>query len=70
MKPFLDPLLSKYKQPKILVVGCGNSKLSECLYNQGYKLITNIDYSKTCIDQMQVAYSEGYDEMKFVEMNS
>ena len=41
-------LLHKYvKQPnKLLVVGCGNSKLSEDLYDAGIHNISNIDISE------------------------
>ena len=34
---------------KILNIGCGNSKLSEWMYDDGYLNITNIDISQTCI---------------------
>lgn len=37
---------------KILVPGCGNSKLSENLYDAGFKEITNIDFSKVVISDM------------------
>ena len=34
------------KTDKILNVGCGNSRLSEELYEDGFEDITNIDFSK------------------------
>ena len=34
---------------KILVIGCGNSKFSEALFEDGYKNIHNIDISFTVI---------------------
>lgn len=37
---------------QILVPGCGNSKLSEYLYDEGYRNITNIDFSKVVILDM------------------
>lgn len=37
---------------KTLVVGCGNSKLSEQLYDVGYHSIDNIDISEIAIRQM------------------
>jgi SAM-dependent methyltransferase len=38
--------------PQILVPGCGNSRLSEHLYDVGFKSITNIDFSKVVISDM------------------
>lgn len=38
--------------PLILVPGCGNSRLSEHLYDAGFKGITNIDFSKVVISDM------------------
>ncbi|KAF8402115.1 hypothetical protein HHK36_013067 [Tetracentron sinense] len=37
---------------KILVPGCGNSRLSEHLYDAGFCSITNIDFSKVVISDM------------------
>ncbi|EDV29653.1 uncharacterized protein TRIADDRAFT_49728 [Trichoplax adhaerens] len=47
-------LLHKYcrKQDKILHVGCGNSRLSEDLYDAGFHDILNIDTSDVVIRQM------------------
>ncbi|KAK6122905.1 hypothetical protein DH2020_043371 [Rehmannia glutinosa] len=36
----------------ILVPGCGNSKLSEHLYDAGFRNITNVDFSKVVISDM------------------
>lgn len=38
--------------PQILVPGCGNSRLSEHVYDAGFKSITNIDFSKVVISDM------------------
>jgi 2-polyprenyl-3-methyl-5-hydroxy-6-metoxy-1,4-benzoquinol methylase len=43
---------------EILIVGCGNSRMNEILYNEGYRNITNIDYSKVLIDEMNQKYAE------------
>ncbi|CAI9117653.1 OLC1v1019094C3 [Oldenlandia corymbosa var. corymbosa] len=40
------------EEVQILVPGCGNSKLSEYLYDTGYRNITNIDFSKVVILDM------------------
>lgn len=55
--PELCGILHKYIRPKdiILVVGCGNSKLSQDLYDVGYSSITNIDLSGVVIKQMMEA---------------
>lgn len=47
-------VLHKYikKQNSLLVVGCGNSKLSEDLYDVGFTSIHNIDISEVVIKQM------------------
>ncbi|XP_009630390.1 uncharacterized protein [Nicotiana tomentosiformis] len=37
---------------QILVPGCGNSKLSEYLYDDGFVNITNIDFSKVVVSDM------------------
>ncbi|KAM7261401.1 hypothetical protein ACFE04_008768 [Oxalis oulophora] len=38
--------------PQILVPGCGNSRLSEHLYDAGFHAITNIDFSKVVVSDM------------------
>ncbi|MBN3314952.1 MET13 protein, partial [Atractosteus spatula] len=47
-------VLHKYIKPRdeVLVVGCGNSELSEQLYDVGYQRLTNIDISETAIAAM------------------
>ncbi|KAG7443556.1 S-adenosyl-L-methionine-dependent methyltransferase [Guyanagaster necrorhizus] len=41
------------KMSKILMLGCGNSTLSEDMYDDGYKNIVNVDYSSVVIEQMR-----------------
>mmetsp|Transcript_29994 Transcript_29994/g.115160 ORF Transcript_29994/g.115160 Transcript_29994/m.115160 type:complete len:119 (-) Transcript_29994:1117-1473(-) len=43
---------------RILVVGCGNSKLSFQLYEAGFRSITSIDYSDVVISRMREQYKE------------
>ncbi|XP_053100620.1 eEF1A lysine and N-terminal methyltransferase isoform X4 [Hemicordylus capensis] len=47
--------LERYLRPRdsILVVGCGNSELSEQLYDEGYQDIVNVDISEVVVKQMQ-----------------
>ncbi|KAL8178099.1 UNVERIFIED_CONTAM: Methyltransferase-like protein 13 [Gekko kuhli] len=46
--------LERYLRPRdsILVVGCGNSEMSEQLYDVGYQSIVNVDISEMVIKQM------------------
>ncbi|XP_015429310.1 PREDICTED: methyltransferase-like protein 13 [Dufourea novaeangliae] len=52
--PELCSILIKYIRIKdnVLIVGCGNSTVSMCLYDAGYRNITNIDISHIVIKQM------------------
>lgn len=43
---------------QVLVVGCGNSELSEQLYDVGYKHLTNIDISETVVTHMNQRNAE------------
>lgn len=43
---------------KILMVGCGNSKLSIQMWQTGYKNIINIDISPTVIQQMKTQFPQ------------
>lgn len=36
-----------------LIVGCGNSTLSQDMYDVGYRKLTNIDNSSICIQNMK-----------------
>jgi len=40
---------------QVLMSGCGNSQLSEQLYDAGFKNITNIDISEKVINQMRIS---------------
>ena len=64
-------ILHKYMKPaaKILVVGCGNSKLSEDLYDVGFHSIENIDISAVVIKQMLAKNRQKRPEMKFTKMD-
>eukprot|EP00744_Colponema_vietnamica_P006587 GILI01009551.1.p1 GENE.GILI01009551.1~~GILI01009551.1.p1 ORF type:complete len:225 (+),score=68.14 GILI01009551.1:68-742(+) len=54
---------------KVLVVGCGNSRLSPQLYDNGYHTITNIDISEVVIQQMKTRYKE-LDRMEWLKMDA
>lgn len=59
LQPLLKPLLQPAEQIRVLVIGCGNSRLSACLYEHlNVTKITNVDVSPTVISQMQRRFSE------------
>ena len=37
LKPFVESLLNDFENPRVLVLGCGTSRLSEDLYKEGYQ---------------------------------
>lgn len=67
LKEFLFPLLQP--QHRILVIGCGNSRLSAQLYEAGYTNITNVDISEVVIQQMKSRYRE-MDKMTWIRMDA
>ncbi|XP_034236144.1 eEF1A lysine and N-terminal methyltransferase homolog [Thrips palmi] len=69
--PELCGHLHKYIKPQdsVLVVGCGNSKLSSDLYDVGYRKIINIDISGVVIKQMLQAHSQQRPDLQFVQMD-
>ena len=64
-------VLHKYLKSscRILVVGCGNSKLSEQLYDAGFQLIDNIDISEVVIRQMSSQNKLKRPKMTFSKMD-
>jgi 2-polyprenyl-3-methyl-5-hydroxy-6-metoxy-1,4-benzoquinol methylase len=55
-------------EDKILMIGCGNSKLSESMYDVGLKNIINIDLSEVVINQMNQK-NRHRTGMKFLKMD-
>ena len=68
----IKDIVTQYIQPsfQILNLGCGNSKLSEDMFEDGYQNITNVDISFTVIKQMQDYYKEKIPQMSFKQMDS
>merc|ERR1712216_1098215 len=56
------------KDDSILMSGCGNSRLSEDMYEDGYQSIANIDISRVVFDQMIEKYKEK-PALTFQQMN-
>ncbi|XP_065265636.1 eEF1A lysine and N-terminal methyltransferase isoform X2 [Emys orbicularis] len=63
--------LHKYVRPrdKVLVVGCGNSELSEQMYDVGYQDIVNIDISEVVINQMRERNAHRRPKMSYLRMD-
>lgn len=60
----LRDIISQYIKydSKILNVGAGNSPFSEAMYAEGYRNITNIDFSEIVVEDMQLKYkNNGYE---------
>ncbi|KAJ3745386.1 S-adenosyl-L-methionine-dependent methyltransferase [Lentinula detonsa] len=57
------------KHSKILMLGCGNSKLSQDMYDDGYSNIVNTDYSTIVIEKMKERHEELRPEMEWHEMD-
>ncbi|NP_001038234.3 eEF1A lysine and N-terminal methyltransferase [Danio rerio] len=65
-------VLHKYIKPrdKVLVVGCGNSELSEQLYDVGYRQLTNIDISETVVSHMNQRNAERRPDLSFQQLDA
>lgn len=65
-------VLHKYIKPqdKVLVVGCGNSELSEQMYDVGYKHLINIDISETVINHMNHRNAERRPGLSFHQVDA
>ncbi|XP_034565871.1 eEF1A lysine and N-terminal methyltransferase [Notolabrus celidotus] len=55
---------------QVLVVGCGNSELSEQLYDVGYKHLTNIDISETVVTHMNQRNAERRPGLTFQQVDA
>jgi ubiquinone/menaquinone biosynthesis C-methylase UbiE len=64
-------ILHKYLKvsSRILMAGCGNSKLSEDLYDAGFKSIDNIDISSVVIRQKKSSNAGRRGAMSFTKMD-
>ncbi|KAI4892567.1 hypothetical protein NFI96_024732 [Prochilodus magdalenae] len=65
-------VLHKYIKPKdkVLVVGCGNSELSEQLYDVGYRHLTNIDISETVVSHMNQRNAQRRPDLIFKQVDA
>ena len=69
--PTLLPIIKNFctENSKILVPGCGNSSLSENLYDIGYLSIFNIDISNVVIKSMITKNEKVRPKMKYLQMD-
>ena len=68
----LKKYLVKYltdKDMHILVIGCGNARFSEDLYDDGFQNIVNNDISPAVIKHMTARNAESRPKMKWVVMD-
>jgi len=56
LKPLLNAKVNR--NDSILMLGCGNSRLSSKMYEDGYHSICNIDFSATVIENMSKEYPQ------------
>jgi hypothetical protein len=60
-----EPLAKQSAQPfphsnRVLIVGCGNSRLGENMLMSGFKQISNVDFSSVVISQMKSKYNDNW----------
>ncbi|KIJ55653.1 hypothetical protein M422DRAFT_151736 [Sphaerobolus stellatus SS14] len=67
----IEDFIKEFVKPgdRILMLGCGNSTLSEEMYEAGYKNIVNIDFSSVLIENMKTKHQEKRPEMTWLEMD-
>lgn len=65
-----NPVISKKLKhtDRILVLGCGNSRMSEHMYMDNYTNIVNTDYSPVVIERMRERYAY-MDKMQWLVMD-
>ena len=67
LEHLVGPLIPN-KDSRILMLGCGNSTLSEDMYAAGYHNIVNVDYSSIVIDKMRERHADK-PSMTWLEMD-
>jgi 2-polyprenyl-3-methyl-5-hydroxy-6-metoxy-1,4-benzoquinol methylase len=58
LEEYLTPWMPQGLDSKILMLGCGNSKLSPQMHHAGYTQIVNVDFAESCINSMRSLYPE------------
>ncbi|KAF8523008.1 S-adenosyl-L-methionine-dependent methyltransferase [Gautieria morchelliformis] len=67
----LSDIIHEFVMPdsRILMLGCGNSTLSEEMYDAGYTKITNVDFSPVLIENMRAKHTIKRPGMQWLEMD-
>lgn len=66
---FVEKVTGGNRASSILHVGCGNSMITESMYDAGYHQIVNIDVSSVVISQM-AARNNGRPDMRWLQMDA
>jgi len=69
MKPIVTNAFPPSTTEKLLMVGCGNSKLTEDMHKDGYSYILNIDISQVVLDKMHEQYIQ-YPQFEYAVMDA
>lgn len=72
LRPSLEPVLEAVRQqagrdPKILLVGCGNSLLGPELFDAGFRDVVSTDYAASVIRAMAARCRETYPDLVWAE---
>ena len=64
-------IIAQYTLPtsKILIVGCGSSRMPEEMHEDGYQQITCVDLSYSAIKLQQDEYKDKYQNLTFKQMD-
>ncbi|KAJ1547287.1 hypothetical protein HK096_003585 [Nowakowskiella sp. JEL0078] len=62
----LQPERGYLRLVQVLVSGCGNSTLSTEMYEDGFKIQTNIDYSEQVIQNMKIKFENSASEIRWI----
>lgn len=68
LAPLINLYIPRHQNPRILVIGCGNSAFSEGLVDDGYQDVVNIDISSVVVVAMQNKYSNR-PQLKYIQMD-
>ncbi|KAJ0255604.1 S-adenosyl-L-methionine-dependent methyltransferases superfamily protein [Hirschfeldia incana] len=66
LRPFVRSFVPT--SSRVLMVGCGNSLMSEDMVKDGYEDIMNVDISSVAIEMMQTKYAS-VPQLKFMQMD-
>lgn len=64
MRPYFS------KDANILMLGCGNSDMSEKMYKDGYESITNVDISESLLDKLRTRLGAAMPRMRWQFANA